>query len=233
MSCYLREVRSSIESFGVAVIQLEAPIESEQKLTINLAPDVKNFGLLIRSLEISTIFEINYKFSTDYMLLDFESSKEKSSDIVNLTTLSSDFNQYEEFFGQDFNTTYFAVCQDKIYSIDFYDPWWDDFKLLRGEVVNQFSRIQEETFQKENAEQSELRENLINELYALVQNKPFRRFVLKEKQTHRTITKYAIELIPNLVELPEGLLKKAVVNCIDCIKINKSIKPQDISIDFR
>jgi hypothetical protein len=225
MDNYLKEVRSKIDSLGISVIQLENPIESEQKIIIEVAPDIDNLDLLVKSFDISILFEVNDYFDSNDMILDAESKIDKRPVEVSISKFLPELNEFEKYIGRKCNSRYFAICQDQIFKIEFFEKWWIEFVQLQNGLMDELSKLEEEGLQKEADKLSQFHEKLVNELYDLISDKPFRRFVLMDKQTNRSITKYVLESIPELNQLPEDILKKEVINCIDCIKINKSMRP--------
>ena len=224
------DILGAFKKANIKPISLVRPPEDNDNGDLIIKDGIDSFIICMNSLEIPIAYIYAGVFDED----EFEEENVRMLDVyggdetINLINIVPELKAYKKHIGEHYAFELSSPIGNRMIRSIYFVEWWDAFSALKEKALQ---HIQENSdrflseIEQEEANEAERQQNVINDLSAklntLSENKEFRSFILKTKQTQRAITAYAVESLPELNQLDNDILKAEINKLIDKVRIRK------------
>ncbi len=133
---------------------------------------------------------------------NYENADDNYPKEISLYTILPEISEYNKYISKE--CVFKLSLQSEKFILDYYyyEPWWNEFIELGEKAIEKIDENKDSIIQKIEEEQRKKDKTLISQLKELINEKDFTRL-----PTQVAMKAYAIEKIPELVELSENKLK--------------------------
>ncbi|GAA5164976.1 hypothetical protein [Viridibacterium curvum] len=200
----ISEIATSLQEFELQLVEVEE--WSGKPHTVKVKGELSVFCTTAKALGCSVVFAASQTLDSDDFEISLETSSYPSVSIdLDLIDHDPSLSRYKKYIGQIGAYSLYAPFIQGYLSIDIEESWylkfWEAASAAASVGIEKEKRQQEEREIKT----QERRTALLKKLNALVCDKEF-----MSMSTQKQMLAYAIENIPELAEVPNPDLKRAV-----------------------
>lgn len=202
--------------------------EDKNSHDIIVEGDLSSFLVCLNAFEVPIVFICVGTFDEDEF--ETESNIYGNDDPINLGSIDSKIKPFSKYVGEDCLFELSTPIGNRMIRTIITTKWWDEFNDLKEKALAYIKEQDEQFFQRIEQEQeaeSEKQERKINallrKLRAMSKNESLCDFVLKNRQPQRAILIYAVELLPELSDLDDKILKDEIARLTDKIRVKESM----------
>jgi hypothetical protein len=214
---------------NIKVVRVLRPTEDKDSLDIIIEDDLSEFLVCLNAFELPIAFIYIETFEEH----DFEteSNIDGNDGPINLVSIDSKLKSFAKHVGESCLFELSAPIGNRMIKTIITTEWWDEFNDIKNKALQYIKEQEEKFFQRieqereaESEKQGRNISSLLKKLRAMSKDEKFCDFVLTNRQSQRAILIYAVELLPELSDLDEKILKDEIAKLADKIRVKKILK---------